>query len=61
MYSFANCQTQSHHMDTLRLRYDKRKVFISQTQSIHMSNEYLFVQPVIVPRIHKDKRQSVSD
>ena len=48
-------------MDTLHLRYDKRKVFISQTQSIHMSNEYLFVQPVIVPRIHKDKRQSVSD
>ena len=30
-------------MDTLRLRYVERKVSISQTESIHMTNEYLFV------------------
>ena len=30
-------------MDTLRLRYVERKVSISQTKSIQLSNEYLFV------------------
>ncbi len=30
-------------MDTLRLRYVERKVSISQTESIQLSNEYLFV------------------
>jgi len=30
-------------MYTLRLRYVKRKVSISQTESIQLSNEYLFV------------------
>ena len=30
-------------MDTLRLRYVERMVSISQTESIQLSNEYLFV------------------
>ena len=30
-------------MDTLRLRYVERKVSILQTESIQLSNEYLFV------------------
>ena len=30
-------------MDTLRLQYVERKISISQTESIQLSNEYLFV------------------